>query len=52
MMSKETPADTLFDALKGNPQEIIEWAESEIKEYKKLIRIIKKHVKTKKSTKT
>ena len=29
--------------MKNNPEEIIEWAEAEIKKYKKLIKIIKKH---------
>ncbi len=36
-----TKADSLFEALKDNPGEIIKWAESEIKEYEKLIKLIK-----------
>lgn len=42
---KKTEADNFFEALKDNPQEVIEWAEAEIKEYKKLIKLIKKSVK-------
>lgn len=38
-------ADNFFETLKDNPQEIIEWCEAEIKEYKKLIKIIKKYEK-------
>lgn len=34
-------ADNFFERLKDNPQEIIEWCEAEIKEYKKLIKLIK-----------
>lgn len=36
-------ADNWFESLKDNPQEIIEWAEAEIKEYKKLIAILRKY---------
>ena len=32
-----------FNALKDDPQSIIEWCENEIKEYKKLIKLIKKY---------
>lgn len=34
-------ADAFFESLKDNPEEIIEWAESEIREYRKLIKLIK-----------
>ena len=34
-------ADNMYSALKDNPEEIIKWAEAEIKEYKKLIKLIK-----------
>jgi len=36
-------ANNFFKTLKNNPQELIEWAESEIKEYQKFIRLLKKH---------
>jgi hypothetical protein len=42
----ESEANNMFNALKDNPQAIIEWAESEIKEYKKLLKLIKKYAKT------
>jgi hypothetical protein len=34
-------ANNFFKSLKDNPEEIIKWAEDEIKEYKKLIKLIK-----------
>ena len=35
-----------LENLQGNPDKIIEWAESEIKEYQKLIKLVKeKHIK-------
>jgi len=37
-------ANNVFEALKNNPQEIIEWCENEIKEYKKLIKLIKNNL--------
>mgnify|MGYP006296100235 CR=1 FL=1 len=40
-------ANTFFEALKDNPEEIIEWAEAEIREYRKLIRLIKSKFMTK-----
>ena len=39
---KKTQADSWFETLKENPKEIIAWCEREIKEYKKLIVLIKK----------
>lgn len=41
-------AESWFETLKDNPDKIIEWAEAEIKEYKRLITIIKCHAKHKK----
>ena len=38
-------AKNWYEILKENPKEIIEWAESEIKEYQRLIKIIKKNTK-------
>ena len=35
-------AQDFADTIKNNPDEIIEWAKSEIAEYKKLIRILQK----------
>jgi len=34
-------ADNMYESLKDDPQAIIEWCESEIKEYKKLIKLLK-----------
>jgi hypothetical protein len=42
---KKTQADTWLEALKNNPKEIIEWCESEIREYQKLISLLKKKLK-------
>lgn len=39
-MKKETGADTLYSAFKDNFEEIIAWARAEIKEYKKLIKLL------------
>jgi len=36
-------ANNFYKALKDNPEEVIEWCEAEIREYKKLIKIIKKN---------
>lgn len=44
-MKKKSQANNLFNALKDNPKAVIEWAESEIREYKKLIKLIKSHEK-------
>lgn len=33
-------AQSLFESLKDNPQEIIDWAYAEIAEYEKLIKIL------------
>lgn len=38
----KTGADNFLDTLKKNPEEIIKWCEEEIKEYQKLIKLIKK----------
>jgi hypothetical protein len=35
-------AELFISNLKDNPQEIINWAKSEIKEYKKLIKLLEK----------
>ena len=37
-------SQNVYNALKDNPQEIIEWCEAEIAEYKKLIEIIQKNI--------
>lgn len=37
-----TKSNNFYNALKNNPEEIIKWCESEIKEYEKLIKLIKK----------
>jgi len=37
-------ADNIFEALKNDPQAIIDWCENEIKEYKKLIKLIKNNI--------
>jgi hypothetical protein len=33
-------ADKFFEALKNDPQKIIRWAKSEIREYKRLIKLL------------
>ncbi len=38
-------AKDFYGTLKDNPEEIIKWCEAEIKEYKKLIKLIKKGIK-------
>lgn len=38
---QKSEADNFLDALKNNPEKVIEWCESEIKEYKKLIKLIR-----------
>ena len=38
-------AKEFYDTLRDDPKAIIEWAEAEIAEYKKLISIIKKNIK-------
>lgn len=42
---KKSSVQEFADAIKNNPQRIIEWARSEIKEYKKLIKILEKQQK-------
>ena len=37
-----TKADNWYQTLKDNPKAIIEWARAEIREYRRLIKIIKK----------
>jgi hypothetical protein len=39
---EQSTADNFAKTLMQNPDEIIKWAESEIREYKKLIEILKK----------
>jgi len=43
-MKKQASVEEFADALKDDPSRIIAWCESEIKEYKKLIAILKKRV--------
>lgn len=43
----KTKSDYFYEALKNNPEEVIKWAEAEIKEYKKLIKLIKNGLQTK-----
>lgn len=45
MKDKNTPANNWFESLKDEPEKIIEWAKAEIREYKKLIRLIEKSMK-------
>ncbi len=40
-MKKISTAKDFVNTMKDNPTKIIEWAENEIKEYKKLIKILK-----------
>jgi len=48
MNKKENDAaNNLYTSLRDNPKEIIEWCEREIKEYKKLIKLIKNKKKEK-----
>ena len=44
-MKKKSPAQEFADTIKDNPEEIIKWAEAEIKEYEKLIAILKERLK-------
>lgn len=41
---KESKAQNMYDALKNDQRAILDWCEAEIKEYEKLIKIIKKHL--------
>jgi len=47
-MKKKTAARDFADSLKDNPKEIINWIDSEIREYKKLRIIISKTLKNEK----
>lgn len=38
----KTPAEEFADSIKDNPQEIIDWAKSEIREYENLIEILER----------
>jgi len=40
-MKKQTAAENFFESLKNDPEKIIEWAQNEIEQYKKLIKLIK-----------
>lgn len=40
--SLPTEANNFFETLKDHPEDILEWCDSEIKEYQKLKRLIKK----------
>jgi len=42
---KKSSADTFYNSLKGNPEAIIEWCKDEIREYQKLIKLIKSKLK-------
>jgi len=42
-LNNMSASKNFFNALKDDPQSIIEWCENEIKEYKKLIKLIKKY---------
>lgn len=42
---QENPAEDFAETLENDPQAIIDWAYSEIEEYKKLIKILKKKLK-------
>lgn len=42
-------ADNFFEKLKDSPKEILEWCDSEIKEYQKLKRLIKKALQERKT---
>lgn len=41
-ISKKSSVQEFADTLTGNPKEAIAWAKSEIKEFEKLIKLIKK----------
>lgn len=47
MNEELTKAQAFANTIKDNPQEIIEWAYSEIKEYETLIKILEKRIKNK-----
>lgn len=42
MKKKKSTVQEFVDTIKDNPEEIIRWAEKEIKAYEKLIKILKK----------
>lgn len=44
-LTTEIGADEFYEMLKNNPEKIIAWAEREIREYKKLIKLLKEGVK-------
>lgn len=44
MSKPKSSVEEFADTIRDNPQEIIEWAEREIAEYKKLIRILKRRI--------
>lgn len=44
-MKKKSLVQQFADTIKDNPDEIILWAEREVKEYKALIKILKKRKK-------
>ena len=45
---KQSKVHNFADSIKDNPSKIIKWAENEIKEYLKLIKILKNKIKSKK----
>jgi len=46
MKTTNSAADNFYETLKKDPKKIIKWAEDEIREYKRLIKLIKEGVKT------
>lgn len=45
-----TEADNFFEALKNDPQAILDWCDSEIAEYQKLKELIEKQIKNDRKT--
>ena len=45
LKARKTSVEDFANAIKDNPQEIIDWALSEIKEYNELIDIVRKKLK-------
>lgn len=43
-MEDKSSVQEFADTIRDNPQEIIDWAESEIREYESLIEILKKRL--------
>ena len=45
MKKLKRPASNMFESLKNNPQEIIDWCDREIREYQYLKKLIQKELK-------